>query len=62
MEKGKPSELDTFMTAHGKDLQEITDRTREMVDLLQMSNFHVRRYKIEDTVMDSRTEDVLQLL
>lgn len=62
MQKGSPSMLDTFATGHGKDLEEIITRTAMTVHLLRSLGYVVRRYKIEDTVMDSRIEDVYNLL
>ena len=63
MEKGgKESTLDSFTTAHSKSLLDITTRVLGIVKCLQLNNFTVRRYKIEDTVLDSRTTDCLSLL
>lgn len=58
----QPSQDDTFMTGHGVELNDITARTRKVVEALQRLGFRVRRYKIEDTIMDSRNVDVLGLL
>ena len=62
MDKGVPSQLDTFMTGHGKDLGDITERTKKLGAVLLAEKFVVRRYKIEDTVLDSRVWDELGLL
>lgn len=56
------SSKDTFMTTHSKNLKDITDRTVDVVKKLQSSGFKVWRYKIEDIVLDSRHNDVLNLL
>jgi hypothetical protein len=56
------SNRDTFMTAHSKDLDDIKDRTFSMVAALQMEGLKVFRYKIEDCIIDSRSEDVWGLL
>ncbi len=56
------SKNDTFMTGHGTSLTNVTFRVRRLVQMLQMNGFKVWRYKIEDTVMDSRTEDVFGLI
>jgi hypothetical protein len=56
------SSKDTFMTSHSKNLEEITERTKSVVKGLVASGFKVWRYKIEDTVLDSRIEDELHLL
>lgn len=62
MDKGVPSQLDTFMTGHSKDLDDIKHRTELTVRLLKGNGFNVRRYKIEDTLLDSRHDDVFKLL
>lgn len=62
MDKGVPSQLDTFMTGHGKDLEDITSRVKNVCETLIKSGYKVRRYKIEDTILDSRFKDVLQVL
>jgi hypothetical protein len=62
MQKGEPSKIDTFMTAHGGDSDDVGRRVRGMVIDLQRHGFNVRRYKVEDTLYDSRSEDVLGLL
>lgn len=62
MDKGVPSQLDTFMTGHGTDLDDIKQRTLDLCRTLQQNGFKVRRYKIEDTVLDSRHSDVFNLL
>ena len=56
------SSKDTFMTSHSKELEDITTRTIEVVKQLKLKGFKVWRYKIEDTVLDSRIEDELKLL
>lgn len=61
MQKGQPSNLDTFMTCHGKDLGQMESRVAGLVRRLQAVGLNVRRYKIEDTLMDSRNEDELGL-
>ena len=57
-----PSTLDTFMTAHGTSLDDMIERVKGMVLSLQKNFYKVKRYKIEDTVSDSRTEDVYKIL
>ena len=56
------SKKDTFMTAHSASLLCIKDRTAELVKCLLKNDFKVWRYKIEDTVLDSRYKDELNLL
>ena len=48
------SERDTFMTGHSKFCDDITERTKTLVLDLQQKGFKVWRYKIENTVLDSR--------
>lgn len=56
------SSRDTFMTTHSKEMIDITYRTVSLVKELKNAGFKVWRYKIEDTVMDSRIEDEYHLL
>ena len=56
------SKYDTFMTAHGVNLEDITNRTKDLVTALQAAGLNVWRYKIEDTILDSRIKDELGLL
>lgn len=53
---------DTFMTGHSINFVDIMRRTKALCEDLKQSNFVVRRYKIEETVMDSRIEDEMELL
>lgn len=62
MDKGVDSPLDTFMTAHSRSRSDIIERTKLMVLDLQQAGFIVRRYKIEDTVVDSRSADEFGLI
>jgi len=62
MARGLPSTLDTFMTGHATQLDLLTLRLRSLVASLRASGYKVRRYKIEDTVLDSRVADELELL
>ena len=56
------SKYDTFMTSHGMSLTFMKIRVKSLIQDLQAHDFKVWRYKIEDTVMDSRTNDELGLL
>ena len=56
------SDKDTFMTGHSKNLHDIKARTEALVRELQAHGFKVWRYKIEDTILDSRNKDELELL
>lgn len=58
----QPSRDDTFMTGHGVEFADIERRTIGCVKAVQRHGFTVRRYKIEDTVLDSRSNDELGLL
>lgn len=56
------SKFDTFMTGHDTILERITERTSSLVTDLRAAGFTVWRYKLEDTLLDSRTRDELNLL
>jgi hypothetical protein len=56
------SQYDTFMTGHGKSLNLMKANVTSLVNELNEKKFKVWRYKIEDTVMDSRTNDEMGLL
>jgi hypothetical protein len=56
------SKYDTFMTAHDKDLGNMKLRLTHLVHELKVQKFKIWRYKIEDTVMDSRIKDEMELL
>ena len=49
-----PSKLDTFMTAKSKHFTDIDSRTKRAVSLLQSNGYNVRRYKIENILVDER--------
>lgn len=57
-----PSTDDTFMTANDKNLERLKVATIGLVLQLKSCDFQVRRYKIEDTILDSRISDELKLL
>ena len=61
MEK-TPSTIDAFCTSHSKDYTQIVNDTICLVEALLGEGFHVRRYKIEDTLVDSKIEDKYMLL
>lgn len=56
------SDKDTFMTGHSKSKIDIETRTKNLVIRLQKNGFKVWRYKIEDTLLDSRNQDVWNLI
>lgn len=56
------SKYDTFCTGRSSDLNHLREHMISLVKRLQAEGFTVWRYKIEDTLMDSRYDDVLSLL
>lgn len=61
MEK-TPSVKDSFCTSRSNLYTDIVSRTIDLVKDLQESGFKVRRYKIEDTLVDSKIKDKYELL
>lgn len=58
-----PHEDDSFCTGRSTDLEILTSRTKEAIVALRKHGFVVRRYKIEDTLLDSKIEgDPLEVL
>lgn len=62
MQKGEPSNIDTFCTAHSRSYSTLVLKVTDCVRALRAAGINVRRYKIEDTVIDSRSSDVLMVL
>jgi len=58
----RPAQDDTFMTGHSLDFTDIQSRTIDLCSTLRYSGFTVRRYKVEDTLVDSRFKDEWNLL
>jgi hypothetical protein len=58
----QPSQDDTFMTSHSRSYADIESRTVALVQGLQNEGYTVRRYKIENTILDSRHNDEHRLL
>ena len=56
------SKYDTFCTGRGKSYIELESRMMALIADLKADDFKVWRYKIEDTICDSRSEDVLKIL
>jgi hypothetical protein len=50
------------MTGHSKNYGVIANKVIELVERLRVAGFKVWRYKIEDTICDSRTEDIFNIL
>jgi len=61
-EVGFPSNLDQFMTGHGNEFNELHGRMRLLCLLLKEAGFVIRRYKIEEILVDSRLGDSEGLL
>lgn len=57
-----PAQDDTFLTSRSGDLEDLRKRTIKCVIVLQLNDFTVRRYKIEDTLLDSRESDEFGIL
>ena len=56
------SRHDTFTTGRSKSYEDIHTRMVGLIKALQKAGFKVWRYKIEDTVLDSKMGDLLRLL
>lgn len=57
-----PSRRDTFMTGHAREFGGMRGRMVSLVRDLKNSGFQVRRYKIEEILVDSKQHDSLNLL
>jgi hypothetical protein len=63
MRNGQISRDDAFCTSRAKNYQELIDRLRHFCLALRSESFVVYRYKIENTLLDSKCEsDTLGLL
>jgi len=62
MQKDMPSTEDAFMTGHGTCYEDIILRTAALVSEMRDSGYVVRRYKIEQTLVDSKVCDSMRLL
>lgn len=58
-ERERQHQDDTFMTARAKRWFDIRTRTRAAVNELLRCGYGVRRWKIEDTLLDSKAGDLL---
>ncbi len=56
-ETGESSRDDTFASARGESLHDISDRTRGFCEALRYRGFRILRAKVEDTVWDTRIAD-----
>ncbi len=52
----------TILTTKDSNLQVLTQRVKDSVNLLAGLGYKVNRYKIESTIFDSKYEDKLELL
>lgn len=65
MRKGQeivPHGDDAFMTARSVHLEPLRFDLGQLVGLLRMNHYKVKRYKIEDTIVDSARADEYSLL
>lgn len=51
------SKLDSFATGRSKDYNDLFARMEELIGSLQVNEFEVWRYKIENTLIDSKYGD-----
>lgn len=56
------SKYDTFATARNRSYDELARDLRQCCEALTFNGFIIRRYKIEDTLIDSKFVDELKLL
>ena len=56
------SQHDTFTTGRSKSYPDIHERMVGLIKALKSADFKVWRYKIEDTLLDSKQNDSLELL
>ena len=56
------SMYDTFTTGHKMKYEDAEASVKAIVPLLLKHGYNVRRYKIEDVIIDSRNEDLFKLL
>lgn len=56
------SQYDTFMTNHYETKEDAANGIRWVASILKENRYKIWRYKIEDVIMDSRGDDVLELL
>lgn len=56
------SKYDTFCTSHSLSRNDITNRMLKCINELNAFGFKVWRYKVEDTIFDSRKADIYGLI
>lgn len=52
------SKNDTFCTGHSKNIDDIMDRVQKLISHLKQEGFQVWRAKIEDTLVDTKLDDI----
>lgn len=62
MKTGEQHESDAFLSARSNSLSTLIGDVKGMVTVLKNNGIGVRRYKIEDTLIDSRLTDEFGLL
>ena len=63
MVKGeRPNDRDSFMTTRSDSFIDIENRMVECIRVLRSYNYRLIRYKIENTLLDSKFSDTLALL
>ena len=61
-ETPSPNQEDTFCTGTSTNYQNLYAATKELIINLKKAGFKVYRYKIENTLIDSRKKDLMELL
>lgn len=56
------SKNDTFCTAHSKNYFQLETAMKDLIASLKFNGFKVWRYKIENIMLDSKSNDVLGVL
>ena len=62
MDKGVPNDSDQFMTWHDNHYASMVERMGGLCRWLKENGCVIRRYKIEEILLDSRVGDTEQLL
>ena len=59
---GQVNDKDSFMTGHGDNYQELLVRMYKLIGDLLLAGYKIRRYKIEQILLDSRVNDIYNLI
>ncbi len=62
MANDRLSDKDSFCTGHSKSLIEIQNKMLNLLAALKENNYAIRRYKIEQILLDSRYNDEIYKL